>query len=157
MSSFTITFTFPWTFCLCLFRPLRSRYSLQQISQENFMPWWAVSMWVFNLGLSLNPIPQILQMWGFSCKWVPKNEREKKTKVSMLEVAAFCYVKVDFFRKGHKIWKKKSFSYRCRSTKLLSQKRRHLAVFFGYFASASSDKEGPAQKKSEITTSKKAI
>ena len=70
------------------------------------MPWWAVSMWVFNLGLSLNPIPQILQMWGFSCKWVPKNEREKKTKVSMLEVAAFCYVKVDFFRKGHKIWKK---------------------------------------------------
>ena len=97
MSSFTITFTFPWTFCLCLFRPLRSRYSLPQISQENFMPWCTVSMWVFNLGLSLNPIPQILQMWGFSCKWVPKNEREKKAKVSMLGVAAFFCVKVDFF------------------------------------------------------------
>ena len=73
------------------------------------MPWWIVSMWVFNLGLSLNPIPQILQMWGFSCKWVPKNEREK-TEVSFLGITALCYVKVDFFRKGHKIWKKSSSS-----------------------------------------------
>ena len=152
MSSFTITFTFPWTFCLCLFRPLRSRYSLPQISQENFMPWCTVSMWVFNLGLSLNPIPQILQMWGFSCKWVPKNEREKKTKVSMLEVAAFCYVKVDFFKKGHKIWKNLPRTDVEQQNYYL--KRNTTAVFFGYFPS---DKERPVQKKAEITIPKKAI
>ena len=71
------SFTFLWIFFLCLSRCLFWLNSLPQLSQENFMPSWIIRLCSFKLRLSLNPFPHSLHMWGFSCKWVPKNKREK--------------------------------------------------------------------------------